>query len=353
MVEELVATFGKRKPKENNKLLDKLHQPPKKDSALNTPHFQEDEPGMTQQADLLVLPNDNGYKYALVVIDVGSRQLDAEPLQSRDSIAVKKAFNSIYKRKYISIPERIEVDPGAEFKGAVKTYFEGHGVFIRVGEVGRHRQQAVVERANQTIGSVLHKRMTGEELLTGKLSTEWVHDLPVLISAMNKRVKEMKKKKPTTAATCEGSSCKLLNEGDQVRVQLDYPIDTISGKKLFGKFRSSDLRWDTVIRTIKQVQLIPGQPPTYRLDGPVGVNKLSKVAYTKNQLQSVGVKEKTPSEKFIIKKWTIDKILSKKKIGGITYYQVKWVGFKETTFEPRHVLIADVPQMVAKFDAKH
>ena len=58
MVEELVATFGKRKPKENNKLLDKLHKPPKKDSALNTPHFQEDEPGMTQQADLLVLPDD-------------------------------------------------------------------------------------------------------------------------------------------------------------------------------------------------------------------------------------------------------------------------------------------------------
>ena len=32
------------------------------------PHFQSFEPGLIQQADLLFLPNDHGYKYALVVI---------------------------------------------------------------------------------------------------------------------------------------------------------------------------------------------------------------------------------------------------------------------------------------------
>ena len=218
MVEEIL---GKRKQKDNNTLIDKLHRAPKKDSSINTPHFAETEPRMTNQADLLSLPDDHGYKYVLVVIDIGSRKLDAEPLKSKDSSTVQKAFAAIYKRKYVKMPQRLEVDPGPEFKGEVQSYFQNHGVYIRVGEVGRHRQQAIVERAIQTIGNVLHKRMTGEELITGALSTEWVEDLPVVIKAMNRRAEKRKPKKHSSLAVCEGDSCNLLQEGAKVRVQLD------------------------------------------------------------------------------------------------------------------------------------
>lgn len=62
------------------------------------PHFQSFAPGYTQQADLLFLPHDHGYKYALVVIDNYSRKLDAEPLKSKKAAEVKKAFEKIYKR---------------------------------------------------------------------------------------------------------------------------------------------------------------------------------------------------------------------------------------------------------------
>ena len=49
------------------------------------------EPGYIYQADLLFLPNDEGYKYALVVVDIGSGLCDAEPLKSKKTTEVKSA----------------------------------------------------------------------------------------------------------------------------------------------------------------------------------------------------------------------------------------------------------------------
>ena len=85
---------------EKTTLLKALYEVPKKDKRLNMPHFQQIEAGITQQADLLYLPNDDGYKYALVVIDNGSRNVDAEPLKNRDAKSILAAFKSIYKRKF-------------------------------------------------------------------------------------------------------------------------------------------------------------------------------------------------------------------------------------------------------------
>ena len=41
------------------------------------------EPKAVLQADLLYLPDDKGYKYALVCVDVGSGYTDAEPFIKR------------------------------------------------------------------------------------------------------------------------------------------------------------------------------------------------------------------------------------------------------------------------------
>ena len=56
------------------------------------------------QADLLFLPHDRlprarkTYKYALTVVDVASRYKEAEPLTTKESAEVAKAFANIYKR---------------------------------------------------------------------------------------------------------------------------------------------------------------------------------------------------------------------------------------------------------------
>ena len=104
------------------------------------------------------MPNDNGYKYLLVVVDIGSRLTDVESLKEKSASEVKKAFEKIYERDIIKIPHVIEVDSGSEFKGEVKKYFEDNDVRIKVAKPGRHRQIGLVERRNQIIGKLLFKK---------------------------------------------------------------------------------------------------------------------------------------------------------------------------------------------------
>ena len=80
-----------KKPTKNN-ILDNLLKLPKKDNNINTPHHVTDEVNTIQQADLLYLPDDNGFKYLLVVVDLGSRLMDAEALKNRDAITVRNAM---------------------------------------------------------------------------------------------------------------------------------------------------------------------------------------------------------------------------------------------------------------------
>jgi hypothetical protein len=112
---------------------------------------------------------------------------------------------------------------------------------------------------------------------------------------------------------------------------------------MHGKFKAGDLRWTTALHKIVQISLRPNQPPTYLLDeeGPI-------VGYTKNQLQVVKPKEKGLYPE-AVKKYTIEKLLEKKKINNRIHYLVKWLNFPSTdnTFEP----IANIPaQMITDFN---
>ena len=89
------------------------------------PKFDVETPNSVHQADLLFLPHDKPprgrktYKYALTVVDIASRFKEAEPLTSKDSDEVAKAFQKIYRRSPLTWPQMLEVDPGREFMGSV------------------------------------------------------------------------------------------------------------------------------------------------------------------------------------------------------------------------------------------
>ena len=95
---------------------------------------------------------------------------------------------------------------------------------------------------------------------------------------------------------CSGDSCDLLNVGDKVRIQLDLPEDYLSGKRLIGTFRATDIRWTKKPHTITDVIIKPGSPPLYIIDDD------GSTAYTKNQLQLVTDNETGPEEKSILAK---------------------------------------------------
>ena len=334
----------------------KLFEIPKKDKGLNMPHIQVFEPNDTHQADLLFLPDDEGFKYALVVVDTASGLTDAEPLNGKTAQITLDGFKSIYKRKILEMPKRLQVDSGTEFKGVAKKYFDNHGVAIRYGVPNRHRMQALVERRNQTIGKNLFMRMTAQELLTGEPSVEWIQDLPIVIEEMNKKQLKRKKKKEVETPVCDGESCGLLEVGTKVRVQLDEPIDATAGKRLHGHFRSTDIRWNPKERVIKELLIKPGFPPMYLLDGNEGKLKIQPVAYTRNQLQVIESNEEAPKPSVIRgkpKHYIVEEILKKKKVGRKIEYLVKWLGFPldEATWVPRTQLLEDVPEIVKEYEA--
>ena len=92
---------------------------------VSRPEFDVATPNSVHQADLLFLPHDKlprgrkVYKYALILVDIASRYKEAEPLTSKDSAEVAKAFQSIYRRSPLTWPQMLQVDPGRDFMGSV------------------------------------------------------------------------------------------------------------------------------------------------------------------------------------------------------------------------------------------
>ena len=274
--------------KKSDDLIHQLLEPPKKERPKNRPHVDKSvEKGFTHQADLLFLPNDNGFKYALVVIDIGSRLCDAEPLTKKDGDSVQKAFQTIYRRHPLDIPHLLQSDSGTEFKNReFIQYFRDQGVHIRFGLVNRHRQQSVVERLNGIIARAIFHNLHRQELETGQTQSAWKDDLKTIIKIINMKVKARKDylKKPENIPPlrCEGNSCNVLEIGTKVRVISDQPTE-LTGIKLKGKHRITDIRWDPKEREIIALSLRPDQPPMYRVSG----KDVKDVSYTKEQLQVV------------------------------------------------------------------
>ena len=278
--------------------------------------------------------------------DSHNKLTDAVAMKTKNNDEILNAFKTIYKRKILKLPLQIEVDSGNEFKGVVSDYFKNNDVIVRVAKPSRHRQQAMVERRNQIIGTALFKRMANQEVLTGEPSKEWKDELPLLIKHMNANTKKtfIPIRKIPEKPVGEGAALKLINIGTKVRVILERPKD-ILGDNLHGKFRSGDIRWDRKERIIKDVILKSGYPPMYLLDGNSGNLKIEPVAYTKNQLQVIPNNEKLPSPSLIHPKaWRIEKIIDEKKLKGKLYYLVKWRGFPDSdnTWQSKKELTEDV-----------
>ena len=142
------------------------------------------------------------YKYALTAVDVDSRYKAAEPLTSKESDEVSKAFQRIYRRGPLKWPQLSQVDPRREFMGAVTKVMENNKTAIRRGRTEIHRDQAIVERFNRTLAERLFGHQYAVEMNikhSGQRSTQWVKRLPSVVSALNNEVTRLIGKKPAQA----------------------------------------------------------------------------------------------------------------------------------------------------------
>ena len=249
------------------------------------PKFEMASPNSVHQADLLFLPHDKlprgrkVYKYALTVVDVASRYKEAEPLTSKDSAEVAKAFQSIYRRSPLTWPQMLQVDPGREFMGSVTKEMESHKTFIRRGRTEIHRDQAIVERFNRTLAERLFGHQYAVEMLNpeGPRSTAWVKRLPDVVRALKNEVTSLIGKKPALAIKEKAVTSKPSTKYSRpvgmkekkipplVNVRYLYQPGELEG----GAKRVTDPIWSLKVHQIERNVTKPNEPVVYYLsDGP-------------------------------------------------------------------------------------
>lgn len=302
---------------------DLLEVPKKEKKTAKIRAFKEDA---AHEADLLFLPEDDGYKYVLSVVDEATREADAEALKDKRPETVLKAIKKIWKRKKLNRPTiYLKVDSGTEFKGDFKKYFKDNGIILNAGKTNRHRSVALAEYLNFVIGkSIGALKISNESKYDDNI--KWKKHLKTIIKGYNDYQKTKNWSKYKMFFNKISSDVSKFKKGDFVRIALDYPIDK-NGKKIDSKFRAGDIRWTKKKYKVKDVLRINGQPLLYLIEGK------KAVAYTKEQLKlynSKSQKLKPSEEKFII-----EEIKDKKKINNKVHYKVKWKNYSKTSWEPR------------------
>lgn len=199
-------------------VVDKLMATPKKDKGLEQPHTPRHyPPDYKHQLDLLYLPYDLDKRYALVVVDIGTRKCDAQPMANRKPTDTIRALEAIYKRGILKQPSMLYFDNGTEFKGEFLTHLKNKDILYRVSKTGRHRQTSLVENKNKLIGKALFRRMLEEEMLTGEVSPQWTGHLKEVVVAINSKIKPYKAKVYPNKIEKTPKTTKLLDTIEEVQ----------------------------------------------------------------------------------------------------------------------------------------
>ncbi|KAL3088912.1 hypothetical protein niasHT_028688 [Heterodera trifolii] len=135
------------------------------------------------QADLAIFDRlakqNRGYQYLLVCIDTLSRQVFVEPVKTKTSVNMIRAFGRIFKRsKYI--PWKVLTDQGKEFTArAVQQFFRTNDVehFCMLTSPQFHAGMA--ERANRSIKERLYRYFTERNTYT------WIDVVQDIVRAIN------------------------------------------------------------------------------------------------------------------------------------------------------------------------
>ena len=291
-----------------------------------------------------MLPEDKkGYKYLLVIVDIGNNEFDIEPIKSKTSKSVLNAMKTIFSRDYLKEPKAsLSTDDGTEFKDEFNTWLVKNKIYHKVAIAGRHSQQSNVESLNKQLGYIFNLYMNMKEKESGKVFKEWTDVIDTVRIELNKL-----RKLPNQSISkynyplVNTDAIPKFKKGDVVYYNSEFPLNALGKKQPTTNFRQGDYRYNIDAKKIKFVLPYSGNVPfRYVLEG------LPNVSYTENQLMLSDEKET---------KYTIKDIIGKKKINNKIHYLVWWNGYKkkEATWEPKTQLIKDgLSDYIDRFDGQ-
>ena len=276
---------------------------------------------------------------------MSSRFIHSVALKNKTDAEVLNGFKKIYNQ---SKTKSIRSDNGSEFiNQKFKEYLEKNGIKQILGEAGKPQSNGMIERANATIKELIHKSLE----INPKF--DWVKNLDRLIENINNsnhritgftpneiksafkiddnvildsaREKELKIKK-------KNISKEVYEKGDLVR--LHQPSD---------KTRQV---WSNEIYEIERVYK-PKKPYSVYEYKEEGLKDRFK---EEELLKIVGDPQNTIQK---VQKFVISKLIKPVINDNKEYNEIQWKGYRETTLEPRDVLLEDVPKTVNQFEKKN
>ncbi len=165
-----------------------IYMKPKRKFPLR--HYDVQSFGSLVQMDLAFMPNYQGFKYFLLLIDAFSKHIYCKSLKEKSAGQIREAFEKIYNEEFQSPIYKLESDQGTEFTGNKKYFKEKHIYFHT--KVQKHKA-SFAEHAIYLVKIKLYK------ILRSELTQDWVQYLPTVVKALNDRpVKALGNVKPST-----------------------------------------------------------------------------------------------------------------------------------------------------------
>ena len=286
-----------------------------------------------------------GYKYLFNAIDMSTRFNYSVALKNKTDAEVLNGFKKIYN---VAKPKAIRSDNGSEFINKKFTdYLEKNGIKQILAEAGKPQSNGLIERANATIKELIQKSLE----INPKF--DWIKNLDKLIENINNSNHRITGFKPNEIQTAFKNDDNVILDSARDK-ELKIKKGNIS-KEVYEKgdlvrlHQPSDKTrqvWSNEIYEIERVYK-PKKPYSvyeYKVEGLKDRFKeeelLKIVGDPQNKIQKV--------QKFVISKLVKPVIKDNKE-----YYEVQWKGYRDTTLEPRDVLLEDVPKMVNQFEKKN
>jgi hypothetical protein len=250
--------------------------------------------GNNEQLDLLFLPTTPfGFKYLLVAVDLATNEFDIEQIKNKEPSTILKAYQKMFKRKYIESPKvTVTTDGGNEFKGVFGNWLEDNAIFHRTTIPDRHKQTGNVESLNKQLGRLIIGYLNMKEIESGKTQKNWLgiidtirkelnkirkHGIPADINSFvyphaNPVVKDKKGK--------ESFINPKYKVNDMVYYKSEVPLDGLGRKQPTKQFRTADYRWNKDPKKITKI-FYYSPPINYRYQ----LSGLKNVSYTEAELK--------------------------------------------------------------------
>ena len=173
-------------------------------------------------ADLVIMPNEKGYKYILTIIDIFSKYSWCVPLKTKTGIEITEAFKNIFSESG-RIAKKLWCDKGTEFYN--KTFLK----FLKDNNCELYSTESelkacVIERFNRTLKDLMYRKFT--ELDDNK---DWLKVLPELVNEYNNRYHSTIKMTPVDGSKKE----------NEEQIKREVFTEEFSSKK--PKFKKNDM----------------------------------------------------------------------------------------------------------------